>query len=52
MSRVSRLNSAYNKSYDAKREVGATDLLKVPMKREPPSRDANFADLGQDSQGI
>ena len=46
MSRVSRPNSAWNKSYDAKREVGATDLAKVPMKRGPPSRDANFADFG------
>ena len=46
MNRVSRPNSAWNKSYDAKREVGATDLAKVPMKRGPPSRDANFADFG------
>ena len=46
MNRVSRPNSAWNKSYDVKREVGETALPKVPMKRGPLSGDANFADLG------
>ena len=46
MSRVSRPNSAWNKSYTVKREVGETDLLKVPMKRGPLSGDSNFSDLG------
>ena len=44
MHRVSRPNSAWNKSYDVRREVGETVLPKVPMKRGPLSRDANFAD--------
>ena len=41
--RVSRPNSAYNKSYDIKREVDATVLLNIPMKRGRPSGDAIFA---------
>ena len=45
MNRVSRPNSALNKSYDVKREVGETVLPEVPMKRGPLSGDANFADL-------
>ena len=45
MNMVSRPNSAENKSYDVKREVGETVLPKVPMKRGPLSGDANFADL-------
>ena len=49
MNRVSRPNSAYNKSYTVKREVGETDLLKLSMKRGPLSGDANVVDLGQDS---
>ena len=47
MSRVSRPNSAWNKSYAVKREVGETELLKLPMKRGPLSGDANLPDLGQ-----
>ena len=47
MNRVSRPNSAENKSYDAKREVGETVLPKVPMQGGPLSRDANFGDLEQ-----
>ena len=43
MHRVSRPNSAYNKSYAAKREVGEAVLPKVPMKRGPLSGDVNFA---------
>ena len=46
MNRVSRPNSAWNKSYDIRREVSETVLPKVPMKRGPLSGDANFADLG------
>ena len=45
MHRVSRPNSAWNTSYDVRREVGETVLPKVPMKRGPLSGDANFADL-------
>ena len=47
MNTVSRPNSAENKSYDAKREVGETVLPKVPMQGGPLSRDANFGDLEQ-----
>ena len=42
MHRVSRPNSAWNTSYDVRREVGETVLPKVPMKRGPLSGDANF----------
>ena len=45
MNRVSRRNSAYIKSYDTKREVGETVLLKVPMKYAPLSGDTSFSDL-------
>ena len=45
MNRVSRPNSAENKSYDVKREVGATVLHRVPMKYAPLTGDANFSDL-------
>ena len=45
MNRVSRPNSAENKSYEVKREVGETVLPKVPMQGGPLSRDANFADV-------
>ena len=41
-SRVSRPNSAYNKSYDGKRELSATVWANIPMKRGRPSGDPIF----------